>query len=534
VSTASKHPLGPSGRTSSVFWLSIALCALWLLLALHDFNSVRTLPELPSLREGAQPPEVTAVMAVRDDVEHVADSVERLLAQQHMRMQLVVVNDRSQDGTSLVLESLSRRFPQLRTVTVDELPPDWLGKSHALHVATARIDTRWLLFTDGDAHLSPDALARAIDAAEQNDAQHVSLLPTHRGTTFLGCACLLAFQLVIQRRVAAVNGPKQRGFVGTGAFNLVRTDAYRAIGGHLPLRLEVVDDVWLGCLLHRAGFRSRVWFAPRDFAIDWGATPRALVRVVEKNMFAVLRYRTWLALLAVTAAFVLVLGSLAAPWYAGAIGWLPAASYLATGIPGALLAHRMQWNPIAGLLVPFSRLLLPIALHRGRALWRGRSASIRPFDEVPERCERRGPLTRTASRLLSALSSRLAHYRCAALTLSPSNQRGPSSHANLSHHSRCGRLRRVPWRRSCSGRRLHRCTLDRAGPQRSLHQRRLDHVGTRVALRCGRERRVVLLHAAVVRLIDRRHLHRHQLRQHDRGVRWHRRLRWARQPHLQR
>ena len=373
VPTASKHLLGPSGRTFAVFWLSIALCALWLLLTLHDLHAVRHLPELPPLRPDAPEPDVTIVMAVRDDVQHVADSVERLLAQQHVRMQLVVVNDRSQDGTGMVLDSLARRFPRLRIVTVDELPPDWLGKSHALHQATAGISTRWLLFTDGDAHLSPDALARAIDAAEQANAQHVSLLPTHRDTTFLGRAGLLAFQLVVQRRVAEVNAQKQRGFVGTGAFNLVRTEAYRAIGGHLPLRLEVVDDVWLGFLLHRHGFRSRVWFAPRDFAIDWGATPRALVRVVEKNMFAVLRYRTWLAMLAVTAAFALVLGSLAAPWYAGAIGWLPAASYLATGIPGALLARRMQWNPLAGLLVPFSRLLLPIALLNSTwvTLWQG-------------------------------------------------------------------------------------------------------------------------------------------------------------------
>lgn len=362
-----------------MLWWVVPVTALWLLLALHDLYAVCKLAELPRLRPNAPLPDVTAVMAVRDDVQHVADSVERLLAQQHVHMQLVVVNDRSRDGTGMVLESLARRFPQLRLVTVDELPPDWLGKSHALHKATANIATRWLLFTDGDAHLSPDALARAIDAAEQNGAQHVSLLPTHRGTTFLGRAGLLAFQLVIQRRVAEVNGHKQKGFVGTGAFNLVHTDAYRAIGGHLPLRLEVVDDVWLGCLLHRAGFRSRVWFAPRDFAIDWGATPRALVRVVEKNMFAVLRYRTWLALLAVIAAFALVLGSLAAPWHAGAIGWWCCASYLATGIPGAVLARRMQWNPLAGLLVPLSRLLLPIALlnstwvtlRQGGVRWRG-------------------------------------------------------------------------------------------------------------------------------------------------------------------
>jgi hypothetical protein len=221
-------------------------------------------------------------------------------------------------------------------------------------------------------------LARAIAAAEAAAADQVSLLPTHRSTTFLGRACLLAFQLVIQRRVAAVNGARQRSFVGTGAFNLVRTTAYRAIGGHLPLRLEVVDDVWLGCLLFRAGFRSRVWLAHRDFAIDWGGTPRQLVAVVEKNMFAVLRYRTALAVVAVVAAFALTIGSLLAPLLVG-VGWLPAVAYLATGVPGALLARRMGWEALAGLATPLTRLLLPIALlnstwvtlRQGGVRWRG-------------------------------------------------------------------------------------------------------------------------------------------------------------------
>lgn len=340
----------------------IALAAFWLFWALHDLWAVARLPELPPLRTHAPVAQVTIVMAVRDDVLHVEESVRHLLAQRHVQLRLIVVDDRSEDGTGDVLARIAADEPRLHVVTVRDLPPDWLGKSHALHVGTADVATRWLLFTDADAHLGPDTLARAIDAAERADAQHVSLLPTHRGTTFLGRACLLAFQLVIQRRVAAVNGPRQRSFVGTGAFNLVRSDAYRAVGGHLPLRLEVVDDVWLGCLLFRAGFRSRVWLAHHDFAIDWGATPHALVRVVEKNMFAVLRYRTWLAAVAVLLGTVLLLAPLLAPVFAGALGWLPFGCYLATGLAGAALARRMHWEPLAGLLTPFTRLLLLVAL----------------------------------------------------------------------------------------------------------------------------------------------------------------------------
>lgn len=361
-------------------WLLLVLTVLWLVVAVHDLVAVRKLPSLPPLPPEKPPPaDVTVVMAVRDDVHHVEESVRRLLAQQHVHLRLVVVDDRSVDGTGEVLARLAAREPRLRVVTVRELPPEWLGKSHALHLGAASVQTRWLLFTDGDAHLSPDTLARAIAAAEAANAQHVSLLPTHRRTSLLGRAGLLAFQLTVQRRVAAINAAKQRTFVGTGAFNLVRSDAYHQIGGHLPLRLEVVDDVWLGYLLFRASFRTRVWFAGDDFAIDWGGTPRELVRVVEKNMFAVLRYRTWLALLASFGGLGLLAATFAAPLYGGWLGWLVLASYLATGLGGVALAHKLHWDALAGLLVPFARVLLPMAmlnstwvtLRQGGVRWRG-------------------------------------------------------------------------------------------------------------------------------------------------------------------
>jgi glycosyltransferase involved in cell wall biosynthesis len=360
-------------------WCFLALGVAWLLAALHDLIAIATLPELPALAADAPQREVTVVLAVRDDGPHVAEAVRHLLAQERVNLHLIVVDDRSSDDTATILARLATTDPRLNIVAVRELPPDWLGKSHALHQGAATVTTPWLLFADGDARLSPDALARAIDAAERTGTDHVSLLPTHRNPSFLGQACLLGFQLIVQRRVRAVNGTTQRSYVGTGAFNLVRTSAYRAIGGHLPLRLEVVDDVFLGYLLFRGGFRSRVWFAARDFEIDWGGTPGHLLHVVEKNMFAMLRFRTWIAVLLLALTAIVLGATLAGPWLAGTAGWFALIAYLLTALPAIALARRMAWNPLAGLLVPIARLWLPIALinstfvtlRQGGVRWRG-------------------------------------------------------------------------------------------------------------------------------------------------------------------
>jgi glycosyltransferase involved in cell wall biosynthesis len=247
-----------------VTWVLLALAGLWLTALVLDWRAVSALPDLPMLpqRSGAPAPAATVVVAVRNDAGHLRDSVRAFLDQRGVDLRLVVVDDRSDDGTPVILAGLAAAEPRLRTVTVRELPDGWLGKTHALHLGAADAAGEWLLFSDGDARLRPDVLARAIAAAAAAGADHVVVLPSPAGATFWGRACLLAFLQQALVRVQRVNTSPQRSFLGTGAFNLVRAEAWRRVGGHERLRLEVVDDLGLARLLFAAGRRSRVFFAP--------------------------------------------------------------------------------------------------------------------------------------------------------------------------------------------------------------------------------------------------------------------------------
>ena len=58
-----------------------------------------------------------------------------------------------------------------------ELPPGWLGKTHAMWTATNEATGEWLLFTDADVIFKPDAVRRAVAYAEAARADHVVLFP---------------------------------------------------------------------------------------------------------------------------------------------------------------------------------------------------------------------------------------------------------------------------------------------------------------------------------------------------------------------
>jgi len=132
---------------------------------------------------------------------------------------------------------------------------------------------------------------------------------------------------------------------------------YRQSGGYQALRLTVVDDVKLGLLLRRAGKRTRAFLGVDDVVCHWGTTVGSMVKVMEKNYFAILDYR--MALVLAGSAFVILVFSIIV---AGLIthtaaGLAATFSPLLLSLPAAILARRLGW---AWPCAIFSPLMLPV------------------------------------------------------------------------------------------------------------------------------------------------------------------------------
>ncbi len=90
--------------------------------------------------------------------------------------------------------------------------------------------------------------------------------------------------------------PKSWFFIGIGAFNLIRREAYQAIGGHERLRLRPDDDLKLGKVLKRAGFRQEAANGYGLISVAWYHSLGQMIRGFEKNMFAGVDYHVGLSL----------------------------------------------------------------------------------------------------------------------------------------------------------------------------------------------------------------------------------------------
>ena len=55
-----------------------------------------------------------------------------------------------------------------------------------------------------------------------------------------------------------VADPKSSAFIGIGAFNMVRTEVYQAVGTHQTIAMRPDDDLKLGKIIKVQGFRQRI------------------------------------------------------------------------------------------------------------------------------------------------------------------------------------------------------------------------------------------------------------------------------------
>ena len=175
-----------------------------------------------------------------------------------------------------------------------------------------------------------------------------------------------------------VNRDTGKRFLGFGAFNLVRTEAYRQCGGYETLRLTVLDDVKLGLLLNRAGKRTRAFIGGEDVEAHWGNSAFSIIKIMEKNYFAAVEYRTSFVVIG-TAALLFFCAIVILGVFAGTpAGVLAAVSPLGLVVPGVVLSKRLGWCQAGALLIP---LMFPIfyyalansayvALRHGGIRWR--------------------------------------------------------------------------------------------------------------------------------------------------------------------
>ena len=365
---------------------------VWILVAIDVAIGVRRIPQIASQVPlvDEECPRVSILFAARDEAEKLAAALKTLLSLDYPDYEVVAVDDRSEDDTPKILADAAARNPHLKTVRVDSLPTGWLGKPHGLQKAYEQSSGEWLIFTDADVSFAPDLLRGALAMAKGREWDHLSLLghvemPTvgeRIALTFFG----FAFALGV--RPWRVSVPDSGSYMGVGAFQLIRRDAYEKLGTHRRLAMEVVDDIQLGRLAKLSGARSGVGTAGRAVSLRWHAGVGNIVRGTTKNFFAVTRFQLWRVCVQAVGLFLLsVLPFIALPFLRGwALAFAALAAALAVAIQ-ASVSIKFEVPAAYALTHPIGAMILIwmlvrstfVTLRQGGIVWRG---TFYPLDQL--------------------------------------------------------------------------------------------------------------------------------------------------------
>jgi hypothetical protein len=165
-------------------------------------------------------------------------------------LEVLVVDDHSSDGTRLIAERSG-----FRVIAAEQRPKGWRGKPWAAWQAAQVAQGDWLLFVDADVELSAAALRAAVAVAEQRSVGLLTVMPKAESAStweslFLPTLAILIFAFLDPR---LVDNPKRKHVAVSGAFLLVRRDAYETVGGHAAVHDQVMEDYELALAIKSRG-----------------------------------------------------------------------------------------------------------------------------------------------------------------------------------------------------------------------------------------------------------------------------------------
>jgi chlorobactene glucosyltransferase len=224
--------------------------------------SVVSRTQAPNEESGpGAPRRVSVLIPARNEAAIIGATLHGLLAQDYAPLEILVLDDRSEDGTGDVLARIACQTPQVNVLCGQPLPPGWTGKNWACAQLAEAARGDILLFADADVRWQPGALRSVVTTMTELDAALLTIWPTQiteswverltvplMAMTVMGYLPLWLAHDFYHPLAAAANGQCM-------AF---QRPAYAAIGGHTTVRNAIVEDVQLAQKIKAAGLHLRM------------------------------------------------------------------------------------------------------------------------------------------------------------------------------------------------------------------------------------------------------------------------------------
>ena len=275
--------MSPLWWLAALPWIVIPIVILW------RGSRSRTLDEVPD-ESPADAPLVSVIVPARNEARNIAACARSILSTTYPSIELIVVDDRSEDETGAIARSVAREDERLRVLDAPPLPEGWFGKQWACATGARQARGTILLFTDADTRHAPDLLPRAMRVMRARGADLVSVMGRQElGTFWERVIQPQVFTILLARYGGTERVNESRSAVhkiANGQFLATTREAYDAVGGHESVRDNVAEDLALAQRYFAAGKRTVLVIGLEQLSTRMYESFGEIVRGWMKNVFA--------------------------------------------------------------------------------------------------------------------------------------------------------------------------------------------------------------------------------------------------------
>jgi hypothetical protein len=368
------------------------VCAAVPALLFHaNLRAYRPPPAASSLRGDGTVPALSVLVPARNEERAIGAAIEAVLASRGIELEVVVLDDQSEDATADVVSTITARDGRVRLLRGQSLPAGWCGKQYACSVLARAARYPLLVFLDADVRLAPDGLARMSTFLEQSMADLASGIPFQETGTLVEKLVIPLNQFILLGflPLARMRHSRHPAYAaGCGQLFLTRRIAYDAAGGHAAIHASLHDGITLPRAFRAAGLRTDLCDLTEIATCRMYRTAGDVWRGLAKNATEGLASRRMIV--PVTALLlggqVLPLGLLvAAAWLPPSVTILAGIAAVASYYPRFAAVWRFRQSWLGACLHPVGILILLaiqwhaflIAARHRPASWKGRNYRAR-------------------------------------------------------------------------------------------------------------------------------------------------------------
>ncbi|HEV7704943.1 MAG TPA: glycosyltransferase family 2 protein [Gemmatimonadaceae bacterium] len=340
-------------------------------------------------------PLVSVIVPARNEAHNIARCVRSILGTRWPNLEVIVVDDRSDDGTGAIMRAIAAEDARLHVIGGVPVPEGWFGKQWACAQGAAAARGSTLIFTDADTVHGPALIPRTMHAMTARALDFFTVAGFQElGSFWERVVMPQVFYMIATRYGGAgeVNrATRARDKIANGQYLCFPRASYDALGGHEAVRGKAAEDLALAQLVCEKGMRGEIAIGPDDLSTRMYTSLAEVVNGWTKNMVTagadslppgVLPRLLLPVLLLVSPLMQLapVLTLLAAafvPMTAGAVMWAEVCTALLALWWGFIYVRAFKLSPLYALTVPLGAsvvlVIIARATVRGRGVeWKGR------------------------------------------------------------------------------------------------------------------------------------------------------------------